>query len=129
MPRKQTGTYEIGYGRPPVAHQFKKGQSGNPKGRRKGSMSLVAEVAGELAKLVSVQENGERNRYTKLSVLAKQLVNKAAAADTRALKLLLAIMDSGEWRRREAWPPRSCSKKNLLRRSMVKFPASTQSAW
>ena len=31
----------IGYGRPPKRTQFEKGQSGNPKGRRKGSRNRV----------------------------------------------------------------------------------------
>lgn len=29
--------YTVGYGKPPVEHRFKKGQSGNPNGRKKGS--------------------------------------------------------------------------------------------
>lgn len=34
-PKKVTG-YVVGYGKPPAEHRFKKGQSGNPLGRRKG---------------------------------------------------------------------------------------------
>jgi hypothetical protein len=97
MSRKQPATYEVGYGRPPVAHQFKRGQSGNPKGRRKGSVSLPAAIAAELRKLVPVQENGERNYYSKLAVAAKQLVNKAAAGDLHALRHLLKVMQTPEW--------------------------------
>ena len=33
--RAEPGSYEVGYGKPPKHTQFKKGQSGNPKGRPK----------------------------------------------------------------------------------------------
>jgi Family of unknown function (DUF5681) len=40
------GEYEVGYGKPPSAHRFQKGQSGNPKGRKKGSRNQVPSGQG-----------------------------------------------------------------------------------
>lgn len=34
---KQVAPYRVGYGRPPTEHRFRKGMSGNPRGRPKGS--------------------------------------------------------------------------------------------
>ena len=39
---KKTRNDEVGYGKPPRATQFKKGQSGNIKGRPKGSKDMRA---------------------------------------------------------------------------------------
>lgn len=35
--RNSDASYDVGYGKPPAEHRFRKGQSGNPKGRQKGS--------------------------------------------------------------------------------------------
>jgi Family of unknown function (DUF5681) len=92
-------SYKVGYGQPPVEHQFKKGQSGNPNGRRKGSVSAVSHVAKALNEFVVVQEKGERRSLSKLAVAAKQLVNKAVSGDLRAWKCLLEMMETHEWKR------------------------------
>jgi hypothetical protein len=38
-PNRQNRDSDVGYGRPPRAHQFKPGQSGNPTGRPRGAKS------------------------------------------------------------------------------------------
>jgi hypothetical protein len=90
-PRRKTGDYEVGYGKPPKHTQFKPGQSGNPRGRPKGSQNLATLVEEALAELVTVKEGGRQARISKGKAAATQLVNKAAAADLRAIRILLAL--------------------------------------
>jgi hypothetical protein len=84
--------YEVGYGKPPRAHQFKPGQSGNTKGRRLGSRSLAALVAHELDQPITINENGATRRISKRQAVAKQLTNKIILGDPRALKLYLGSL-------------------------------------
>ena len=69
--RKQTGTEKVGYCNPPKHSEFKKGQSGNPGGRPKGSRSLAAEIRAQGDELVTLTVNGKRVRRTKRQFLAQ----------------------------------------------------------
>jgi hypothetical protein len=88
--------YPIGYKRPPRAKQFKPGQSGNAKGRPKGARNFATALTEELNARVVVTENGRRRRISKREAVAKQLVNKAAAGDLKAIPVLLNETRPGE---------------------------------
>jgi hypothetical protein len=79
--------YEVGYGRPPVHTRFRKGQSGNPRGRRAEDKTMPAAVRRALWGKVVVTENGERKKVARIEVAARQLANKAAAGDLAAIRL------------------------------------------
>ena len=90
---------DVGYQKPPKAHRFTKGQSGNPKGRPKGARNLATILDKELNAPVVIQENGRRKTITKLEATVKQLVNKAASGDQRSMQQLLGLqhlMDDAE---------------------------------
>ena len=90
--------YEVGYGKPPRNTQFKKGQSGNPRGRPSGSKNLATLVSVALNEPVIVVENGGRKKITKREAIIKQLVNRSTKADWRAIKILLEIVREIEGR-------------------------------
>jgi Family of unknown function (DUF5681) len=82
--------YKVGPGKPPLHTRFKKGQSGNPRGRQ--PKDLPALLIAALNQPVTVTENGRRRQITKREAVIAQLVDKSATADLRATKMLLDIM-------------------------------------
>jgi Family of unknown function (DUF5681) len=88
----ETPSYEVGRGRPPKHTRFAKGASGNPQGRPKGSKNLATSLRAELRRRVTVTEDGRRKMIGKQEAVAKQLVNKAAAGDLKAIPVLLNEM-------------------------------------
>ena len=96
--------YQVGYGKPPLHSRFKKGQSGNPRGRPLFPKSLAADLLDAMNQRVVVAENGRRRRMTKRQAMIAQLVNKSATADLRATKMLLDMLRDLE-RQAEAASP------------------------
>jgi hypothetical protein len=88
------------YRKPPEHTRFKKGQSGNPHGRP--AKNLPALLAAALNEKVTVTENGKRRQVTKREAVIAQLVNKSAAAELRATKMLIDMLRDIE---RRAEPP------------------------
>jgi hypothetical protein len=81
----------IGFAKPPQSSRFKKGKSGNPNGRPRGTMSPGLALRKALREAVVVQENGKRKKITKLQAIMKQAVNNAARGDARAAQQLINL--------------------------------------
>ena len=89
-----------GYKNPPKEHQFKKGKSGNPKGRPRKkkqpssdlSLDIMTSLHRELAKTISVQENGQHRVITKLDAFSAQLVAQSVNGKPSQQKMLLSLL-------------------------------------
>lgn len=78
-----------GRNQPPPDSRFRPGQSGNPKGRPKGTRNLATLLAAELRRPVTVTEGGRTRRLQKAAVMVATQVNKALKGDTRAFNTVL----------------------------------------
>jgi Family of unknown function (DUF5681) len=94
--RERENSSVIGYGKPPQSTRFRKGVSGNPRGRPKNSRNVAGVFAKALREKVVINENGQRKTITKLEAAVKQFVNKAASGDFRSLQLLVHLSREAE---------------------------------
>lgn len=83
---------KVGYCNPPEATRFKKGQSGNPKGRPKGALNVDTVLTKAVRQPVVIIENGQRKTVTKLEVMIAQLVNKGTSGELRAVRQVVELL-------------------------------------
>ena len=81
--------YEAGYGKPPKSGMFKKGQSGNPKGRPKGVKNFQTELRSVLRSKVTVTVAGKPKLVSVVGAALMRLREKALKGDQRAIEIVL----------------------------------------
>ena len=111
--RARQRDYAVGYGRPPKHTRFRKGQSGNPRGRPRGDTRAIPPVGLSQAlrkaasRPVSMTVDGRRTRTTLAEAIIQQLLAKAAKGDHKSTKLfcdLVRLTETGsETRSHEEW--------------------------
>ena len=69
--------YEVGYRKPPKDSRFKKGRSGNPRGKPRGTKNSATLLKQALLAPVLVKQNGHQTKTTKLRVIVTRLIHQA----------------------------------------------------
>jgi hypothetical protein len=82
----------VGYGRPPVHTRFRKGQSGNPKGRRKGQRNIHTVVDEVLRQRITIREGDRIRSVSKLDGIIVTIVNSALKGDAKALTTFITTL-------------------------------------
>jgi hypothetical protein len=83
--------YDIGYGKPPIATRFKKGQSGNPGGKPKKVAAALE--PGKILQSIDNEElivniEGKGRRMLKAEIYFRQLFTKTIKGDLTDARLI-----------------------------------------
>jgi Family of unknown function (DUF5681) len=96
-PARPTEGYKVGPGRPPKEHQFKPGQSGNPKGAKRKPRSLAPDLKRlfeqALSETVAVKQGERGLTLTMAEAGIKQLVAQFAKGDRHARRDVIAYAE------------------------------------
>ncbi len=80
---------EVGYGRPPRSHQFKPGQSGNPKGRPQGGKNEATILRNLLNRKIQMRQDGKLRKISVLEAMLMKFADEALKGDPKAAAFLL----------------------------------------
>jgi hypothetical protein len=96
----------VGYRKPPTKSQFKKGQSGNPRGRPKAKGNLGTQLVSALNERVRIKIGNKEKVATKEEAMLTSLVNRALQGDPKALRNLAKLADKAGCLKPEVAPKR-----------------------
>jgi hypothetical protein len=88
---------DVGYGKPPKATRFRKGCSGNPKGRLRGDENLLSVFKRVVTKRIKVKEGDRWRTITMADAIILQNYKAALQRDQIAMSNIIRLAEeSGE---------------------------------
>lgn len=83
-----------GRGNPPAASRFRKGQSGNPRGRPRGCRNKGAPYESVLGQLVTVRSDDGERKLTAAEAFLLHMTQKGLAGDASAARATLEAIEA-----------------------------------
>ena len=79
---------DVGYGKPPKAHRFKPGQSGNPKGRKNGAKNEATILQELLQHKVTLTERGKPRKITLREAIYRRIAEDSLKGNIKSATFL-----------------------------------------
>lgn len=112
LQRPDDPAYDVGYAKPPKQTRFKKGQSGNPKGRPKGKKNKIPGIREERLKSIILEEayrdikvkDGDRQvSVPMIQAIVRTMAMNAAKGNTRSQRMLTEMLMHIETQNHESY--------------------------
>ena len=84
--------YEVGYGKAPASTRFRKGKSGNPRGRPRGRRNEPPYEA-VLGQMVTIREDGAERQVTAAEAFLLHMTKRGLEGDTAAARTAMVAIE------------------------------------
>jgi hypothetical protein len=88
----------VGYGKPPRANQFRKGRTGNPRGKRQGEENMISAFKRHVLKRVRIKDGDQFQTITLAEAVILKNYNAALQKNPFAMGNMFRLAEaSGEF--------------------------------
>jgi uncharacterized 2Fe-2S/4Fe-4S cluster protein (DUF4445 family) len=94
QPKKRDSTYEVGYGKPPKANQFRKGRTGNPRGKKRGEENLISAFKRHVLKRLKMKDGDQVRTITVAEAVILKNYNAAVQRNSFAMSNIFRMAES-----------------------------------
>ena len=94
----ENSTYEVGYRKPPKANQFRRGRTGNPRGKKPGEENMISAFKRHVQKRVKINDGDKIRTITLAEAVILKNYNAALQKNPVAMSNMFRLAEaSGEF--------------------------------